>query len=344
MMADWVDELRNQRPWDEGDPVPEGDELFRAVSNAPLADAGGEAVVEEDTAKKKAMLLRLTIRSWGVRRTVPTAKVEVNADKALIHVGKDILDSATLRAIRSLDGEIRAYLSAKALPSQFKAGVYLVPIKMVQRIDRRLQEKLVERRALVAQLADELPGLIEEAKPRLRDVFNAFEYPTPAQILELFSLTYNYFTFDSPEALKAISTEIFERETEKAQEWWLAAKAGGDDMLTEQAVEVVTHLHKRLSGDVGEGERLKGLRESAVSALTEFFDDFADRNLADNTKLADIVARGKALLSGVDVNTLRNNLGRREAVKVGLEGIKAELDKLVVDRPKRRIVLDDADV
>ena len=311
----------------------------------PFADAGGnEATGSKDTVANKAVLLRLTIRSWGVRRTVPKAKVEVDADKALIHVGKDILDSDTLREIRSLDGEIRAYLAAKALPSQFKSGVYLVPIKMVDRIDKVLQAKIARRRELVTRLADELPGLIAEQKPRLRGLFNAYEYPTPEQILNLFSLTYSYFTFDTPEALKAISAEIFERETENAKEWWVEAKASADALVTLQAQEVVEHLLKRLSVDDVEGERLKGLRESAVEGLREFFDDFTDRNLADNTKLAEIVGRGKALLDGVDVNTLRNNLGKREFFKAGLDDIKEQLDRMVVDKPARRIVLDDDDV
>jgi hypothetical protein len=314
-----------------------------ALDELPIAGASGEQIDAEDTAAKKAVLLRLTIRSWGVRRTVSTTKVEVNADKSLIFVGKNILDSETLRKIRSLDGDIRAYLASKALPSQFKSGVYLVPIKLVTRIDAVLQRKIALRRELVAQLSVELPGLIEEIKPRLKEVFNQFEYPTPEQILALFNLTYSYFTFDSPESLRAISTEIFEREAESAKEWWVAAKAGADDLLMEQAQEITDHLLKRLSAET-EGDRLKGLRNSAVNALTEFFDDFDDRNLGNNAALTEIVTRGKALLSGVDTNTLRNNLGRRETVKSGLADIKEQLDKLVMDRPKRRIVLSDDDV
>jgi hypothetical protein len=318
--------------------------MSELATELPFADASGqEATGQEDTVAKKAVLLRLTIRSWGVRRTVPKAKVEVDADKALIHVGKDILDSETLRAIRSLDGEIRAYLAAKALPSQFKSGVYLVPIKLVDRIDKVLQEKIARRKALVVQLAGELPGLIAEQKPRLRGLFNEYEYPTPEQILNLFSLTYSYFTFDAPEALKAISKEIFERETENAKEWWVEAKANANALLTLQAKEVVEHLQKRLAGGGVEGERLKFLRETAVEGLREFFDDFTERNLADNNELAAIVGRGKALLSGVDVDSLRNNLGIREQVQAGLADIKEQLDKLVVDKPLRQIQLDDDD-
>src|SRR5579864_3568077 len=49
--------------------------------------------------------------------------VEVDADKKLLRVTKQLLDSPELEAIKALDREVTAYINSRCLPSMFRGGV-----------------------------------------------------------------------------------------------------------------------------------------------------------------------------------------------------------------------------
>jgi len=292
---------------------------------------------------KKTVLLRLTLGALGVRRSLSKSLVEIDADKTMIHLGKDILDSPVLKKIRAHDGATRAYLDSKAFPSQFKKGVYVVATAMVNDIDPVLQKRKAERAGLVDEFLAGYPSECEESLRRLRAAGQRADYPPVEVVRSLFTFTYSYFLFDVPDALKNISAEIFQREAENAKEWKSEVEKEVRSALVLTMKGVTDHLLDRLSKTSEEG-RVKGLRESAVAGLTDFLNDFAKQDVANFTELQALVGRARGLMDGVDVDTLRNNLGIRDVVEKGLVDIKEQLDKLVVEKPDRRIVFDDDDV
>jgi len=62
----------------------------------------------------------------------------VDADKRLVRVSKTLLDSQELKAIKTLDGEIRQYLYNMCLP--FEPGILFLPLQLIETADRRLRE------------------------------------------------------------------------------------------------------------------------------------------------------------------------------------------------------------
>src|SRR5262245_24402679 len=76
-----VDALTNRRP---------DEELMVAPPELPKPPVVDEPPPQEDITKK-TVLLRVTLRSLGVRRTLPKSLVTVDADKSMLHFSKDIL-------------------------------------------------------------------------------------------------------------------------------------------------------------------------------------------------------------------------------------------------------------
>ena len=319
----------------EGPPVnlrPSREELLKNVVDETPVDIS-----------KKTVLLRLTLRALGVRRTLSKALVQVDADKKLIHVGKDILDSPLLRKIRAHDGETRAYLDAKAFPSQFKKGVYQLSTAMVNDIDAVLQRRKAERAVLVDEFCDEYPEVSRVSRERLRAAGNDADYPPVEVVRGLFGFSYNYFVADVPDALRNVSRAIFEREAENALDWRKSMEQEVKSGLVALMKGALDHLKDRLANQTADG-RVKNLRESAVKGLTDFLNEFPKQNAAVNfSELETLVERTRGLLDGVDKDTLVNNYGVREVVEKGLGDIKEQLDKLIVEQPVRQIVFDDDD-
>ena len=88
----------------------------------------------------QAFCIAVKLRCLGTKRTVSSEVVDTDADKALLHVTKDILDSPELTKVRKKHTEIRTYMRNVCLPSMFKEGVYLVSEKGLKVADQKLAE------------------------------------------------------------------------------------------------------------------------------------------------------------------------------------------------------------
>ena len=76
-----------------------------------------------------------------------------------------------------------------------------------------------------------------------------------------------------------------------------------------------------------------------VVNLEEFFRFFGARNLVNDGELATLVERARAVMSGVTPDDLRTNDGLRGQVKDTFDAIKGEMDRNLLVRPIRRLIL-----
>jgi len=100
--------------------------------------------------------------------------------------------------------------------------------------------------------------------------------------------------------------------------------------------KLVSHLVERLSGSA-DGEK-KIFRDSAVTQLGEFFSRFRELNIGSSAKLEELVALAQRAVRGVDPQELRDNGGLRQHIAGKLSAVQGQLDRLMVDRPRRRIL------
>lgn len=292
------------------------------------------------TLTEKTVCLQLRIGGLGTRTRVDSDDIDAgDADKEMVHVHKDILQSEELKAVRVHANELRRYVQQRALPSILRGGIYLWPIALVPQLEQYLAEQRVVRKGLVEQFIAVYPQKIEEARAKLGKLFREDEYPTAARVRKAFSLDVRYLTFSTPSSLKEISQELFNREQKKHEQRWSVAYDEITNLLRAEFKQLVDHWADRLSTDA-EGKK-KVFRNTMVTNLHEFIESFNPRNVTGDAELAALVEKAKKLASGVDADTLRDSDSLRAQTQAAFAEIKAKVDTMVVDRPKRLITFDD---
>src|ERR1700681_4916862 len=147
-----------------GLPAPAAGELTNHDNNG----VGPVRVVIQDPGvdlAKKTVCIKMRLSTMGNTRKVSTSQIEADADKDLLRVSKQLLDSAELKAIRRFDGEIRRFLYNICLP--FEIGIQLLPIAALETVEDRLHEFVDERQVLVQSFLSAYPSLCQDAATRL---------------------------------------------------------------------------------------------------------------------------------------------------------------------------------
>lgn len=281
----------------------------------------------------RAVLLSITISALGTKRKVNSSAVETEADKDYIHVSKDLLKSDILIDIRKFDSQTRLWIADRSLPSLFRSGVYLWPISLVLEADEYLRGRVDQRRPLIDRLIDAYGALKAEAQRRLGALYNPREYPSVEQVRESFGMEYQFIECGVPGRLRDISTEMFEREREKAERIWVDALDEAKLMLRGQLVELVEHMKDRLSPDAdGKPKRFKN---TLVPNFHEFLRLFEARNLADDAELQAVVLQCRALLDGTTSEAIRDSATLRDRIAAGMNSISEQLSSFVVSGDRR---------
>lgn len=284
-------------------------------------------------------LLSLKLQSPGNRRKARLDQVETDADKSMLSLSKELLDSPELAEVKKLDGALRTWIYSRALPSEFRSGVYLLPLALLEDVDAALQRHTTARAGLVDLFAAAYPGRIDDARRRLASQFKATDYPDVEEIKAAFSVQWSYFTIDTPDNLSAVSRAIFEREQRKAAAQWSDATEQIKTVLREAMADLVGHMADRLQPD--DAGKSKVFRNSLVANLADFLSTFQARNVTNDSELAAIVTRAQGLLEGVTSQDLRDFDGLRVAVQSNMAEMKATLDTMLTDRPGRAIAAEE---
>jgi len=306
------------------------------------------------TVMEQSVAFVLAFSRPGVKRVVRKSQVSeksegtdnavvVDADKSMINVGKEIIDSPQLRAIISRDGAVRQWVKARSLPSPlFKSGTTIVPTVLVEAVYEYLEKSKADRDADIATFLEAYPGLVEEAKTKLGPLFDARQYPAATALKGAFEMRWNIIEFGTPGKLKTISKALYDKERAKAEAEWADATSQIRNALRVAMAELVEHMIEKLSSD-NDG-KAKTFRDSMVKNLTEFSDLFNARNLTGDSELAALVEKAQKVMSGVDAKSLRTDADIKQRVADGFAEIKANLDTMVIDRPTRALTIADEEV
>src|SRR5204863_2209183 len=166
---------------------------------------------------ERAVMVSLEIKKLGLRRKVNAGAVQVDADKDMLAVSKKLLESPEYDAISSYDTETRAWLEHRSLPSSFRSGIYLIPMTLITEIDQYLKGRQDGREALIEVFLLSYERLVDEARDRLRALFDIANYPDADTVRDSFSLSYQFVEFRAPGSLRKLDTALFEQERLKAE-------------------------------------------------------------------------------------------------------------------------------
>jgi hypothetical protein len=287
----------------------------------------------------RSVIFELYVSAPLWRRPMPLSGLigeeQDGADPDLIHVSKDLIDRKALIALNSHAAAFKEWLRVRSVPCRLlRGGMRLMPNAMVLEVDERAQAFIAERQALVAALVEVYSGLKVDAARRLGKHYREEEYPDPRILELLFNVRTNWLSIDIPRALEQLNVDLYAREKARVELEWREAYGEIRDALRASFAGLVGHLADRL-GTKEDGKRMV-LRDSAIVKVREFIDTFAARNLTGDEELADLAAKARNLIAGVEPDDIRSVDMIRERVRTGMEEIKVELDAMIVPAPRRR--------
>lgn len=310
---------------------------YQAPPAAPAVLPGTNEPIAQASIFARAVCVQLALSRLGTRRKLdPGATMNTEGtDADLLHLSAEILKSPELEAIRRHDRETSEYLRGRASgPALFKGGVYLIALELLEATDRTLNARLAERADLVAVFVGAYSQRKTETERKLGNLADRFTWPSLGRVASSFDAQIRYLMLDTPESLKGISSEIFERERAKAASEWAEALDECRQVLRSAFADLVGHLADRLAP--GEDGKRKIFRDSLVRNFSEFVDTFNARNIADDAQLADLVNRARDVMAGVSASDLRDAEFLRRDVAAKMAAIKTAIDPLVTEKPSRQ--------
>jgi hypothetical protein len=299
------------------------------------------------TLSARTIAVQLEIKRLGVRKKVPTTAIKVRGqteettDPDALRVSKELISCPEYDAILSLDSAFRSRLLKRAVPSMLRRGVYLVPVDLIERIDREIRAYQTTRETLVDTFVLVYGAAVDDAKARLSTLFDPADYPPKDDVRRAFDVRVQYVSFDVPASLERLSATVFERERSKLQASMQSAADEVRTYLRKGLLDLVAHLHDRLTPDPATGKP-KIIRESTVESFQDWLSLFEYRNVTDDAELEQLVNQCRRALDGADAPSLRKDDKYREQLSAEMAGVKDSLGKMIVDRPARKFAWDDA--
>lgn len=299
------------------------------------------------TLTARTIAVQLEIKRLGVRKRVPTTVIKVRdqaeekTDPDALRVSKELISCDQYDAIITLDSAFRSRLLKRALPSMLRRGVYLVPIELIEKIDREIRIYQQTRDMLVSQFVEAYGAAVQDARARLSTLFDPSDYPPAEDVRRAFEVRVQYVSFDVPANLERLSATVFERERSKLQASMQSAADEVRTYLRKGLLDLVAHLHDRLTPDPATGKP-KIIRESTVESFQDWLSLFEYRNVTDDAQLEQLVKQCRRALDGADAPSLRKDDKYREQLSAEMAGVKDSLGKMIVDRPARKFAWDDA--
>jgi hypothetical protein len=300
--------------------------------------------METESIFSKCMLLVLSIHAAGDARKITKDKLSIvktegqtDPEEKSWNAAKKLFgSSAEYKAIIQLDNQIRAQLEKLELPAQFQRGTFAIPLKSVPEVQKMVQAYLVERAKLVEVFLDKYLTIIGEQQVVLGPLFDITDYPEPKEIKRRFYVRHKWLALGVPEQLKNVSEELYNDQVKAQQEELANVFEEVRDGLRGALKGLVDHLLNRLSRKNEKGEVLR-LRSSAVDNIVEFLDMLPNKNVTGDVQIQLLAEKARAIVTAVDVETIKKDGLRRSIVEKRLGEISTELDKLVEAKPIRKM-------
>jgi hypothetical protein len=221
-----------------------------------------------------------------------------------------------------------------------KSGVYLIPISFTQELNAILTKGRQDLAPLIDDFCQVYPARVAADQYRLKDAYDATDYPDAETVKTAFWIEAHYITWDLPVTMASLSDAMLKKETENAQRKLEEMLAEINLSLREALRQLVRHLRNRLTPRADGTQQ--AFKASTVNNLLDFLDRFDAKNLGKDTALTDVVSQAKMLLNGVSPKELRTNQPLAEMIQAGMNEVEKRLDALLVSKPSRQYRFDEA--
>ena len=265
-------------------------------------------------------LLQFETHCWQAVKRIPKDKAKKygkSFEKGWMKANKNLIDRKKLEDIQSYISDARKLISSVALPFPIK-GIYFIPNNSVEKINEGLLQIANGMAESVNAFVEKYNMYIDEARQESEE-FNEADYPL--DIKSRFSIHWRFFEMTVP---SSITNELRQEENKRFNDLMQQARHEAVMALREGFAEIVTHLTDTLSGKL-DGEE-KRLRASSIEKVTEFFNEFQNKNVFNDEELEKLIKKAKTVVSGVTPKDLRDDESLTKQIHRQLQTIKKELD------------------
>jgi len=289
----------------------------------------------------QAVLLNLRVTCFGTRRVLDDSQYEVDAAKEKTSAAKQICRSEELRAIKKYQAGVRKWVADRTIPGY--EGLQAVKLSAIPAFEDYFRAAVPYFEMLVDRFIYAYPTLkyrdsLSKDAGGLGALYDERDYPDVDKVRAAFSIQHGYVELGAAGSLRSISSELYEREEQKIKAQFVNALEEGQALIRGQFASLVFHVNERLTPNAD--GKPKVFRDSLVSNIKEFAQTFSLRNYGDG-ELEALVNQLAESMEGVSPSDLRSKDVTRAKVQAVTQSIKDKLDGMLVDRPGRRINLDD---
>jgi hypothetical protein len=296
--------------------------------------------------QKSAVFLNVKLGKVGKRRKVSSTEVEVDADKSMLHVSKDIFESKELQAIAQLHSALKAYLKSVCLPSPVRRGVYMLRTDLIEttmnkiaEFEAQIEEAVKAFMLFYQPIYEERHSDTAALRQRLGPLYDPSDYPRPSKVRAAFVVETQVLELSTPGNLRAVNMALYERERLKMDNMWERAQQTVTQVLLEEFRKLTAHLAERLTPDP-EGKK-KAFHATNVSNLQDWLDIFDKRALTNDQDLITLVHRARAYIGGLDPASIKDSEALKQEVTKEMTELTALIDQAIIDKPARKIDLED---
>jgi len=145
-----------------------------------------------------------------------------------------------------------------------------------------------------------------------------------------------YPNVEPPNYLQQLTPALYEEEVRRVTARFDEAVSLAEQAFTDEFSKLVAHLTERLTG-ADDGQE-KVFRDSAVQNLVDFFVRFKHLSVLSSEQLDQLVEQAQRIVRGVRPQALRDDNSLRQRIATQLAGVQSQVEGMLVDRPRRRIL------
>ena len=291
--------------------------------------------------------LNFTVRRWSNRKTVKLTKEEceregLDPDRATKSF--KLTCSRQYANIVKYQNETKAWLRSRSMPSFFKVGIFMIKLDELDNINAKLNTaNATIRTVMVPDLIADIKSVETVDRQALGRHYDLQDYPQEQPMLAKFGFIWLPIQFGVPENLPQ---QLFDEAQKKATAMWEEAQEKILITLRLSFAKLVDHAVERLKVDPG--EKAKTFKKSTIQNIKDFLETFNQKNIMNDGELAKLVAKAEKVMAPVDdaeqfAVAMRNDDALRERMTDQLEGIKMDVEKMIVERPRRSFIMADVE-
>ena len=287
---------------------------------------------------EKGCLIQLSVSKWGGVKKIDKTKLAEMVDSAdydWVTATKKLVDPESLKPICKVGNAARNWLASVSLPFPITGMVFL-PKEMITSTDEKLTEFKKQFNQTVNSFINDYGRLRETAQVCLGNLFNEVDYPLDIQ--KKFSFTWRFVILSVPNGnSRILAPEVYEREKQKFIQTMEEARKMAIEALREEFASMVERICERFTD--GPDGKPRVFKNATVDSFYQYFETFKERNIFNDTQLADLVERAQAIIGGQSPDDIRSDERLKNTIKTGMTEVEETMAE-IFNRPRRRIVMD----